>query len=90
MAKAAAQVAELHAAVKRGDLAAIKALLKKNPSLATAPTCRRSTWRTTPSRCAPLGCALGGTEGRWQKFSDATIDDWRKTAEIIRARGGRE
>jgi len=36
MAKAAAQVAELHAAVKRGDLAAIKALLEKNPALANA------------------------------------------------------
>ena len=36
MAKAAAQVAELHAAVKRGDLAAIKALLEKNPALADA------------------------------------------------------
>lgn len=38
----------------------------------------------------PLGCALGGTLGRWQKFSNATIDDWRKAAELIRARGGQE
>jgi len=38
----------------------------------------------------PLGCAVGGTQGRWQKFSDATLDDWRKTASLIRARGGRE
>ena len=38
----------------------------------------------------PLGCALGGTLGRWQKFSDASIDDWRKAAELIRSRGGQE
>lgn len=38
----------------------------------------------------PLGCALGGADGRWRKFSDATIEDWRKAAEIIRARGGVE
>ena len=38
----------------------------------------------------PLGCAVGGTLGRWQKFSNATIDDWRKAAELIRSRGGQE
>ena len=38
----------------------------------------------------PLGCAVGGTQGRWRKFSDATIDDWRAAAEIIRAHGGLE
>ena len=38
----------------------------------------------------PLGCAVGGTEGRWQKFSNATLDDWRKTAELIRSHGGIE
>ena len=38
----------------------------------------------------PLGCAVGGTQGRWQKFSDATLDDWREAASLIRARGGRE
>jgi ankyrin repeat protein len=38
----------------------------------------------------PLGCALGGTEGRWRKFSDASIEDWHRAAEMIRAKGGVE
>jgi ankyrin repeat protein len=38
----------------------------------------------------PLGCAVGGTLGRWQKFSNATTDDWRKAAELIRSQGGQE
>jgi len=38
----------------------------------------------------PLGCAVGGSEGRWQKFSDASLSDWQRAAEIIRARGGTE
>ena len=38
----------------------------------------------------PLGCALGGAEGRWRKFSNATIEDWRRAAKMIRARGGVE
>jgi ankyrin repeat protein len=38
----------------------------------------------------PLGCALGGTQGRWQRFSDATLEDWRETAEMLRTRGGVE
>jgi len=24
----------------------------------------------------PLGCAVGGAEGRWRKFSNATLEDW--------------
>jgi ankyrin repeat protein len=38
----------------------------------------------------PLGCAVGGTQGRWQKFSNATLEDWRESVEIIRAHGGVE
>ncbi len=38
----------------------------------------------------PLGCAIGGTRGQWQPFSDATLDDWRKAAEAIRVAGGVE
>src|SRR5262245_30891842 len=38
----------------------------------------------------PLGCALGGTEGRWRPFSNATIEEWRAAAETIRAYGGTE
>ena len=38
----------------------------------------------------PLGCAVGGTLGRWQRFSNASIDDWRKAAELIRSQGGQE
>src|SRR5262245_16929263 len=35
----------------------------------------------------PLGCAVGGTQGRWKKFSDATLEDWQRAVEIIRAYG---
>jgi ankyrin repeat protein len=38
----------------------------------------------------PLGCAMGGTEGRWTRFSDATASDWQRAAEIIRAYDGEE
>ena len=38
----------------------------------------------------PLGCAIGGTEGRWRKFSDASIDAWRETEKMIRKAGGVE
>ena len=38
----------------------------------------------------PLGCAVGGTRGQWQKFSNATLDDWRKAAEMLRAREEKE
>jgi Ankyrin repeats (many copies) len=38
----------------------------------------------------PLGCAVGGTEGRWRQFSDASLDDWRRAADMIRAHGGTE
>ena len=38
----------------------------------------------------PLGCAVGGTKGMWKKFSDATLEDWQRAAEIIRRYGGVE
>lgn len=38
----------------------------------------------------PLGCALGGAAGRWCKFSKATIEDWRRAADMIGAKGGVE
>jgi uncharacterized protein len=38
----------------------------------------------------PLGCAVGGTQGKWQKFSDATLEDWQRAADIIRSYGGVE
>jgi uncharacterized protein len=38
----------------------------------------------------PLGCAVGGTQGRWKKFSDATLEDWQRAVDIIRAYGGVE
>ena len=151
MAKTAAQVTELHAAVKRGDLPAMRRLLEADPALANArsETDPRGTfplhvaaesgqdgaarllleygadvsarelendaialgWAAFFGRPAvvgallragsevsqrnkhgltPLGCAVGGTQGRWRKFSDATTDDWREAAEIIRAHGGLE
>ena len=38
----------------------------------------------------PLGCAVGGTKGRWKKFSDATIEDWQRAVDIIHAYRGVE
>jgi ankyrin repeat protein len=151
MAQAASQVTELHAAVKRGDLAAMKELLDKNRALANArsETDPRGTYalhvaceagqtaaaqllldygadlglldieNNSIALCwaaffgrpeiakamvaagsdlnqrnkhglTPLGCAVGGARGQWQRFSNATLEDWRKTAEIIRAHGGVE
>ena len=144
-------VTELHGAVKRGDLAAMRSVLERNPALANArsETDPRGTFalhvaaefgqagaarllleygadlsarelendaialgwaaffgrpevvrvlldaESEPSQrnkhgLTPLGCALGGAQGRWQKFSNATLEDWRKCADVIRARGGVE
>src|SRR5437762_1279773 len=33
----------------------------------------------------PLGCAVGGTQGRWKEFSNATVEDWRRAADVIRS-----
>jgi ankyrin repeat protein len=38
----------------------------------------------------PLGCALGGAEGKWRQFSNASLEDWGKAVEIIRSSGGVE
>jgi len=38
----------------------------------------------------PLACAVGGTQGKWRQFSDATLDDWRRSADLLRARGATE
>ncbi len=38
----------------------------------------------------PLGCAVGGTQGRWKQFSNATVEDWRRAVDTIRAYGGME
>jgi len=38
----------------------------------------------------PLACALGGTQGRWKQFSNASLEDWQKSLEAIRLRGGVE
>jgi hypothetical protein len=38
----------------------------------------------------PLGCAVGGTQGQWTRFSNASTEDWRKITEMPRARGGVE
>ena len=38
----------------------------------------------------PLGCAVSGAEGKWRDFSDATLDDWRRCAKIVRSYGGVE
>jgi len=35
----------------------------------------------------PLGCAVGGTQGRWKQFSNATVEEWQRAAEIVRSYG---
>ena len=144
-------VTKLHEAVKRGDIAAIKALLdvERNLANAASETDPRVTfplhvaaefgqaaaarvlleygadvwlldaenhaialgWAaffgrpevvavllesgSEPSQrnnngLTPLGCAVGGTQGKWKQFSDATLEDWQKAADIIRSYGGVE
>jgi hypothetical protein len=36
----------------------------------------------------PLDCALAGAEGRWAQFSNASLEDWRRAAELISKAGG--
>lgn len=38
----------------------------------------------------PLGCAVGGTRGQWKPFSNATLDEWQRSADVIRTQGGIE
>ena len=38
----------------------------------------------------PLGCAVGGTQGRWKQFSNASLEDWQRAADRIRSYGGIE
>ena len=38
----------------------------------------------------PLACALGGTQGRWKQFSDASLQEWEQCADAIRSSGGVE
>lgn len=33
----------------------------------------------------PLDCASGGEQGQWQRFSNATLEDWRRCVELLRA-----
>jgi ankyrin repeat protein len=144
-------VAQLHLAVRQGDLQVLQSLLLKNPGLANSrsTTDARGTfplhvaaefgqaeaaqlllekgadvqlldlendasalgWAaffgrprvvrallaagSPPSQrnkhgLTPLGCAVGGSQGRWKQFSNASLPDWRQCAELIRARGGVE
>ena len=38
----------------------------------------------------PLGCAVGGAQGKWRQFSDATVEDWQRATDIVRTHGGIE
>jgi len=38
----------------------------------------------------PLACALGGTQGRWKQFSNASLGDWQKSLDAIRLHRGVE
>lgn len=80
MAQAASQVTRLHDAVRAGDLAAMRALLEAT---------RRRRARNKHG-LTPLGCAVEGSKGHWQRFTKASTEDWRKITEMLRARGGVE
>jgi uncharacterized protein len=145
------KIADLHDAVKRGDLTKVKALLEIDRSLANArsETDVRGTYPlhvaaefgqaraarllldygadvalldtendaiplgwaaffgrpevvtvllaagSEPSQrnkhgLTPLACAVGGTQGRWKRFSNATLEDWQRSAEAVRSHGGVE
>jgi ankyrin repeat protein len=137
-------VTDLHAAVKRGDLEAIKRLLRDQPRLANgrSETDPRGTYplhvaaesgqaqaaqvllehgadislldvendaialswaaffgRPEVTRIlleagsdpqqrnkhglTPLDCALGGAQGQWQRFSNASLEDWHRCVELL-------
>ena len=38
----------------------------------------------------PLACAVGGTQGRWKQFSNATLEEWQRAVDMIRSYGGVE
>jgi hypothetical protein len=38
----------------------------------------------------PLACAVGGTQGRWKQFSNATLEEWQGCADLLRSQGGTE
>jgi ankyrin repeat protein len=38
----------------------------------------------------PLACALGGTQGKWEQFSNASLADWQNCADAVKAHGGIE
>lgn len=145
------KVVELHDAIKRGDVARLRALLAEDPALANrvSETDVRGTyplhvaaefgqaeaaqvllehgadvalresendaialgWAAFFGRpgvvrvlldagsevsqrnahgLTPLKCAVEGAVGRWQKLSNATLEDWQRAAEMIRERGGVE
>jgi uncharacterized protein len=138
------QVSELHAAVRRGDLATIARLLNENPGLANArsetdprgtsplhvaaefgqaaaaglllqygadvsvldaendatalswaaffgrPEVTRVLLEAASDReqrnkhgLTALDCALGGAQGQWQRFSNASLEDWRRCVELL-------
>jgi ankyrin repeat protein len=33
-----------------------------------------------------LDCALGGARGQWQRFSNASLEDWQRCAELLQQR----
>jgi ankyrin repeat protein len=38
----------------------------------------------------PLACAVGGTQGRWRQFSNATLEEWQSCADFLRSEGDTE
>lgn len=83
------RVKEMHEACKTGDIEVVRKLLAGDRSLANVDAGSEPSQRNKHGLTA-LGCAVGGTQGRWKHFSNATVNDWQRTAEIVRAHGGVE
>jgi ankyrin repeat protein len=41
------------------------------------------TQRPNKHGLTPLDCALGGAQGQWQRFSNASLEDWRRCVELL-------
>jgi ankyrin repeat protein len=41
------------------------------------------TQRPNKHGLTPLDCARGGAQGQWQRFSNASLEDWRRCVELL-------
>jgi hypothetical protein len=41
------------------------------------------TQRQNKHGLTPLDCARGGAQGQWQRFSNASLENWRRCVELL-------